>query len=191
MQDEKRRRSRAGSGHTGVFLTIISLISRQHMLSAVRNGSHVSGGKLSEPRQSHRLWTRIKAFIMREHTGVLDRRWISMTNYKRIPERISSQFFFAPDVNDFSVISNEKYELRLSSITQLMNNFCHKIDIIFSITLFLLYVYRGFFYVKIDYIVLLCSSLIQINLIFVCVVTDSIVNDKKITVGYKSGRDML
>jgi len=73
MQDEKGRRSRAGSGHAGVFLTIISLIFRQHMLSAVRNGSHVSGGKLSEPRQSHRLWTRIKAFIMREHTGVLDR----------------------------------------------------------------------------------------------------------------------
>jgi len=65
MQDEKgRRESCRQRTRSGVFLTIISLISRQHMLSAVRNGSHVSGGKLSEPRQSHRLQTRIAAFII-------------------------------------------------------------------------------------------------------------------------------
>lgn len=69
MQDEKgRRESCRQRTRSGVFLMIISLISRQHMLSAVRNGSHVSGGKLSAPRQSHRLQTRIAASIaLRSH----------------------------------------------------------------------------------------------------------------------------
>lgn len=74
MQDEKRRRESCRQRtRSGVFLTIISLISRQHMLSAVRNGSHVSGGKLSEPRQSHRLQTRIAAFIVsRSHRYIAE-----------------------------------------------------------------------------------------------------------------------
>lgn len=127
MQDEKGRIVPTADTLWRVFNDNFSYLPPAH---AVRR-SHVSGGKLSEPRQSHRLQTRTAASIASRSHRYTGYRWISMKHRRRDPEAISSRSLLREIVDNFS---DKRWKTRntTSSINAAALFLCRKILTVFS-----------------------------------------------------------